>query len=416
MVWELKVRTKIKDKKAIKAMVRTTLLRNRVEVHVLNDVMRNRKIVSDFVEGKEGSEAALIAYARRTTPRPRHLKQPHLIEVSERLQVAGFSEVVANQFVIDNAAVAQKALTDKKLMDKLIDKANHSFIKLFNEWGGARENLESFVAKSEKNKKRLLSDLYMENGGDINNVPYYWMRHLVSADIQDGLIRLKTKNSRLLEGADRTREVIRGAKKSIEEFKAMKEEPKPVTQKKPEPKPEAVELSEAGLNDLLKSDNQEHLKRFLGTDSGITLTPYQLDQIKKRLAILKSQAAKKGAKKTTTRTATTRTNQSEFRERGLLYYGACVVTGTKHESMLESAHIMPFSGNNEELENCMILRADLHNAFDAFDWSINPTTLCIELGEELKQEPCFSQYDGMKLNLFTKAEYIRSHYAAFKSK
>ncbi|TVQ82510.1 MAG: HNH endonuclease [Micavibrio sp.] len=61
-----------------------------------------------------------------------------------------------------------------------------------------------------------------------------------------------------------------------------------------------------------------------------------------------------------------RRGQQSFRKRLLdVYERRCAVTGSKTEAVLEAAHILPFSESaNNNLNNGIILRADIHVLFD----------------------------------------------------
>lgn len=83
---------------------------------------------------------------------------------------------------------------------------------------------------------------------------------------------------------------------------------------------------------------------------------------------------------------TIRTKQSEFRSIILEAYGACAITGSKLPQVLEAAHIVPFSGRNDTLNNGILLRSDIHKLFDSFLLSINPTTKKLELNKILEAE------------------------------
>jgi len=68
-----------------------------------------------------------------------------------------------------------------------------------------------------------------------------------------------------------------------------------------------------------------------------------------------------------------RPNQSEFRKRVLENYGTCVISGTKDASVLQAAHIKPFSeGGDDTAENGILLRSDIHLLFDQNLVAINP--------------------------------------------
>jgi hypothetical protein len=61
-----------------------------------------------------------------------------------------------------------------------------------------------------------------------------------------------------------------------------------------------------------------------------------------------------------------RPKQQELRNRLLRWDQSCVLTGEKEEAALEAAHIVPVqAGGHENVENAILLRADLHRLFDA---------------------------------------------------
>lgn len=93
---------------------------------------------------------------------------------------------------------------------------------------------------------------------------------------------------------------------------------------------------------------------------------------------------------TVSRSSRSSVNQNRFRERLLIRDGGCIATGTDDEENLVAAHIVPYSLGQEFLDkltryprqitlfsvnNGLLLRPDLHNAYDRFRWGIyvNPT-------------------------------------------
>jgi hypothetical protein len=61
-----------------------------------------------------------------------------------------------------------------------------------------------------------------------------------------------------------------------------------------------------------------------------------------------------------------RRGQQRFRRIVLAAYnGACAITGSKAEPVLEAAHIDPYSGDHtQHVTNGLLLRSDLHTLFD----------------------------------------------------
>lgn len=55
------------------------------------------------------------------------------------------------------------------------------------------------------------------------------------------------------------------------------------------------------------------------------------------------------------------------------FHGRCAVTGISVSEMLEAAHVVPVArGGSDDPRNGLLLTADLHRAFDAWLWAINP--------------------------------------------
>ncbi|RFU21250.1 HNH endonuclease [Geodermatophilus marinus] len=95
-----------------------------------------------------------------------------------------------------------------------------------------------------------------------------------------------------------------------------------------------------------------------------------------------------------------RRGQKAFRD-GLLaaYEGACAVTGTAAEAVLEAAHIRPYRGQlHNTVTNGLLLRADIHTLFDLHLLTVLPVgsirispeldgTLYAELDERMVRRP-----------------------------
>ncbi|MGR5159692.1 HNH endonuclease [Vibrio owensii] len=177
---------------------------------------------------------------------------------------------------------------------------------------------------------------------------------------------------------------------------------------------EDPELSDTMLMDYLKSGTEATLNRLLSGKGGFTLTSEQENKI--RLTLLDDRTSKtnKPTTKQRTQKVTTRVNQSEFREMCLLLYPSCVVTGCTLKSTLEAAHIR--SVKNQGLhssDNCLTLSRDLHAAYDAYDWSIDPMTNTIVLSDEMVGESRYKKYDGQQVSTHANASYLQEHYLEF---
>lgn len=74
------------------------------------------------------------------------------------------------------------------------------------------------------------------------------------------------------------------------------------------------------------------------------------------------------------RDITVRRGQSSFRSSLLaLYEGACAVTGSTAEAVLEAAHIQPYRGEHtNDVRNGILLRSDIHTLFDLHLLAVDP--------------------------------------------
>ena len=81
-----------------------------------------------------------------------------------------------------------------------------------------------------------------------------------------------------------------------------------------------------------------------------------------------------------------RRGQAEFRSNLLGAYGSkCVITGEGPEEVLEAVHIVPHSVSGiNELDNGLLMRADLHHLFDDGLLTINPISKTVEMLEMLE--------------------------------
>lgn len=92
-----------------------------------------------------------------------------------------------------------------------------------------------------------------------------------------------------------------------------------------------------------------------------------------------------GSNSTTSNSARSSINQNRLREKLLMRDGCCVATGEDNEEIVMAAHIVPLSLGQEFLDeitshprqvtlysvtNGLLLRPDLHTAFDRFLWGI----------------------------------------------
>jgi len=95
-----------------------------------------------------------------------------------------------------------------------------------------------------------------------------------------------------------------------------------------------------------------------------------------------------------------RPDQANFRKRLLQAYGRCAISGYDVDGALIAAHIKPFKKSQEqELENGLLLRADLHMLFDT-----GLITVCgsdgkyvVKVSEKIRKSGYFKQFNGKSL-------------------
>ena len=114
------------------------------------------------------------------------------------------------------------------------------------------------------------------------------------------------------------------------------------------------------------------------------------DKIDAREKVLKEIAQRRGQKK--------------FRQSLLkAYEGACAVSQTTVEAVLEAAHITPYLGDStNHISNGLILRSDLHTLFDLNLLKISPETGRVKISPSLAATPYWN-YNNRKIFLPAKA-------------
>ena len=86
-----------------------------------------------------------------------------------------------------------------------------------------------------------------------------------------------------------------------------------------------------------------------------------------------------------------RRGQSAFRNKLMeIYQGKCVISGCNVAQVLQAAHIMPYSGKEtNKVDNGLLMRSDLHDLFDQFLITINPTDKKITVNSKLQNTEYF---------------------------
>lgn len=96
-----------------------------------------------------------------------------------------------------------------------------------------------------------------------------------------------------------------------------------------------------------------------------------------------------------------RRGQGKFRRLLLDAYDArCAVTACKLTSLLEAAHILPHRGtSSNQVQNGILLRADVHTLFDLGLLMIDPNGFLVGLDERLLSDPYYRQFNGVRIHL-----------------
>ncbi|WP_281541556.1 HNH endonuclease [Maribacter aestuarii] len=113
---------------------------------------------------------------------------------------------------------------------------------------------------------------------------------------------------------------------------------------------------------------------------------------------------------------TVRKGQPKLRELLLKEYDyRCTISGHGPTNVLEACHIIPHnvSGNNQ-LDNALLLRSDLHCLFDDSLLKINPNTYTIEIDQSIIKTP-YGKLHGKSLRKrldgsYPKVKFLKSRY------
>jgi hypothetical protein len=94
-----------------------------------------------------------------------------------------------------------------------------------------------------------------------------------------------------------------------------------------------------------------------------------------------------------------RRGQQQFRNALRQRYGdQCVITGCEVLALLEAAHIKPYRGvDDNNAENGLLLRADIHTLFDLYLLGIEPDGLGINLAPAIANDSVYGKLAGKAL-------------------
>lgn len=112
-----------------------------------------------------------------------------------------------------------------------------------------------------------------------------------------------------------------------------------------------------------------------------------------------------------------RIDQKSFRNRLIDRFNSCIITDMSAYEC-EACHIVPYHKNeNCDIENGLLLNRCIHKLFDAYIWSINPKTMCVEV-DPRHIDKSIHQYAGKQLTCLTLGNlyYLQHHYDIFFNK
>ena len=121
-----------------------------------------------------------------------------------------------------------------------------------------------------------------------------------------------------------------------------------------------------------------------------------------------------------TATVAYRVGQSNFRAKLIEKWGCCNITGCRTVAALDAAHIIPYRGEKDnDIRNGLLLRADIHRLFDAYQIGIEPKSLKIHVSN-LVDDPMYQAYHGKKLNIGSSNQIsiaaLKHHWSEFIAK
>ncbi|MGY5120542.1 HNH endonuclease [Streptomyces sp. 900105755] len=106
-------------------------------------------------------------------------------------------------------------------------------------------------------------------------------------------------------------------------------------------------------------------------------------------------------------TVKVRNGQDAFRRQLLAEQGEiCAFSGPTPVSVLEAAHLYSFAESGEHHEyGGLLLRRDLHRLFDLGDITVDPTTDRLDVREDIRAYPLYSELHGKSLQLVIRAQH-----------
>lgn len=112
-----------------------------------------------------------------------------------------------------------------------------------------------------------------------------------------------------------------------------------------------------------------------------------------------------------------RPEQAAFRSALMNAYGGkCAISGCRIETILQAAHILPFSEYIElrnDITNGLLLRADIHILFDKGLLAINPENFKVVLSPKLAASS-YSSLSGIQVPRIAQQKFLLTHHTFFR--
>ncbi|WP_329787295.1 HNH endonuclease [Lentzea sp. DG1S-22] len=109
-----------------------------------------------------------------------------------------------------------------------------------------------------------------------------------------------------------------------------------------------------------------------------------------------------------------RNGQDKFRKKLVQHYGhVCAITGPCPAEVLQAAHLRSFAEHEtHNLDEGVLLRADVHLLFDNGLLAIDPTTWRVVLAPSLSDYPDYAKFDGAEFAVGPCKQAITDHFVA----
>ena len=173
-------------------------------------------------------------------------------------------------------------------------------------------------------------------------------------------------------------------------------------------------LTDIQIEQLVTRGSLKSIKGVL-RNSMLMLSTSQRNELQNRILKLSYQH-KYNTIITRNTTMQVRTNQTAFRAKVLSEYnGKCAITDITITAILEAAHVIPVDGNNDCVDNSLLLSKNMHGLFDRFLISINPESNALELSKSIMGKGLDS-YIGKAIKHKVSYKNLNWHYEQFKKR